>query len=171
MMDPENSASARVRAAWLVQALQRSARVLAQHMYDRTPRIVEGGIAKRLRNRSAFISRHAARNYEHLLVEHVARSERERDLQADDVAASMARNARLRELVDRLSANVAELQQSDAKEKSPAPETPPSTPPSSCSTSPSTLFDQDEMDPFRSVFHDCLPDNMHDLFADHPPIL
>lgn len=73
------------RSALLIRGLQKQSRILAGNEFDvnhvnLVPAKTEGEFKKRKRNRSAFISRKASRNYEGLLVELVGRSERERDM-------------------------------------------------------------------------------------------
>lgn len=179
----EAQKDARIRAAWLVQALHRSSRVLAQHMYDSTPRCRNGGVAKQLRNRSAFISRHAARNYERLLADNVHRIEGERDKQAAEVRASSAYNARLRIALDALTASLAgfEALQAVALSTTPVPcDTRVKSPVPHCSldtsNSPASVFQFPapelnlNFEEFNTAFEDGLPDNVHDLFGDSMPM-
>ncbi len=75
----DEAAIARARIAR--RGMQRAARALAEREYETSPSRSRhaGNLKKRQRNRSAFISRQASRNYEHLLIAHLEREERERD--------------------------------------------------------------------------------------------
>ena len=68
------------RALLTRRVLRRNARELAEQDFETAPpKVRANGIKKQLRNRSAYISRQAARHYETLLIQCVQRSERERD--------------------------------------------------------------------------------------------
>lgn len=105
---------ARRRSALAVRQLQRRARTLAEREYLLAPRrslerptTNTAELKKRMRNRSAFISRQTGRHYERLLVAHVARGEAERDAGAADVRQSAAEVSALRATVAALEGQVA----------------------------------------------------------------
>lgn len=92
----------RVDAGPVLRTLRARARAMAEAAYGR--RGGGGGdIRKRTRNRSAYVSRHAARHYEHLLAEHVQRVEDERDAQAAAYQAEVDAVAQLRTVAQRLT--------------------------------------------------------------------
>jgi len=75
------------RALLTRRVLRRNARELAEQDFHNSPPKVRGssGIKKQLRNRSAYISRQAARHYETLLIDCVQNSERERDARLNEI--------------------------------------------------------------------------------------
>lgn len=75
-----------------VRALNKTARALATRDYAHDPKrsieppaITPVQMKKRMRNRSAYISRQASRHYEKLLEEHVQTGEQERELAVAEV--------------------------------------------------------------------------------------
>ncbi len=104
-----------------VRALNRRARALAERDYAHDPKrrteapaVSHVDMKKRMRNRSAFISRQASRHYEKLLVEHVKNGEQERDRAVAQVAKVVGEVECLRMLVATLEAQQTERDNFDA---------------------------------------------------------
>lgn len=107
-------AEARKRSALAVRTLQRRARTLAEREYSaRAPLVSRASTAgerkKRMRNKSAFISRQTQRHYERLLAAHVQAAERDRDATLRDCIADARAAAALRRRADELAAQLAAL--------------------------------------------------------------
>lgn len=83
-LPPAEKVAVRRRAAVEKRGLQRRARALAESEYGgreltQTPATSPRELKKRMRNKSAFISRQTNRHYERLLGDHITRSESERN--------------------------------------------------------------------------------------------
>lgn len=107
-------ADPRRRSALAIRSLQRQARHLAESEYKTSPR----GVAirktagtkcdskKRMRNRSAFISRQSGRYYERLLVDTVATAERETAAMRKDAVSLSSDICVLKDLLAKLEGQV-----------------------------------------------------------------
>lgn len=112
---PKNTAAAvRKRSVFAVCAMQRRARALAMSEYDNRNGMVKSSPSfcerrKRMRNKSAFISRQTHRHYEQLLVELLQSSERERDELLSNCINTSKEIQLLRKLSETLTSNLALL--------------------------------------------------------------
>lgn len=112
-MDEAAIARARIKR----RSMQRSARALAEQQYEASPilRRHEDNLKKRQRNRSAFISRQAARHYERLLVEHLEQEERDRDEFVADIERRSTENQAIRAVLSRVESTLSLLPASTPK--------------------------------------------------------
>lgn len=101
--------NAKRHAQLAVRTLSRRARELAEKDYNNDPKrqgeapaLTNTAIKKRMRNRSAYISRQASRHYEKLLVQHIVNSENERNQEMGKISKIASEVECLRFLLDSL---------------------------------------------------------------------